>query len=110
MCQTGDDAQINNHRPSVDALFSSVANACGKRAVGVILTGMGRDGAQGVLQMRTAGSRTFGEAESSCTVYGMPKAARQIGAVLDELAIDDLAMQLAGCIGQGWASETPAAT
>ena len=72
---------VNGHRPSVDVLFASAAAVMGKQAVGVILTGMGRDGAQGLLSMRKAGARTFGQDEASCVVYGMPREAFQIGAV-----------------------------
>jgi two-component system chemotaxis response regulator CheB len=71
---------VNGHRPSVDVLFESVAKL-NRAAVGAILTGMGRDGAQGLLSMKKAGARTLGQDESSCVVYGMPKAAFEIGAV-----------------------------
>jgi two-component system, chemotaxis family, protein-glutamate methylesterase/glutaminase len=71
---------VSGHRPSVDVLFRSVAQAASD-AVGVLLTGMGRDGAAGLLEMRNAGARTIGQDESSCVVYGMPKAAFDIGAV-----------------------------
>jgi two-component system chemotaxis response regulator CheB len=71
----------SGHRPSVDALFYSVARHVGAKAVGVILTGMGADGAQGLLAMRKAGARTLGQNEATCVVYGMPKVADQIGAV-----------------------------
>jgi two-component system chemotaxis response regulator CheB len=94
ICRLGDDAPVGRHRPSVDVLFTSVATALGKRAVGVILTGMGSDGAKGLLRMRAAGAHTLGEAESSCTVYGMPKAAMRLGAVAEELEIDGLAERL----------------
>ncbi len=77
-------------------LFSSVAAALGNRAAGVILTGMGSDGAVGLLEMRAAGAHTFGEAETSCTVYGMPKAAMRLGAVAEERGIDALAERLLG--------------
>ncbi|MDR0737212.1 MAG: chemotaxis response regulator protein-glutamate methylesterase [Zoogloeaceae bacterium] len=72
---------VNGHRPSVDVLFASAAAAMGRQAVGVILTGMGKDGAQGLLSMRRAGAHTFGQDEASCVVYGMPREAFQIGAV-----------------------------
>jgi len=98
ICRIGDDAPVGNHRPSVDALYASVAAACGKRAIGVILTRMGSDGAKGLLQMRNAGALTYGEAEISCTIYGMPKAAMQIGAVTGEYQIDALATHLASQI------------
>lgn len=72
---------VNGHRPSVDVLFDSAAAVMGKQAVGIILTGMGRDGAQGLLSMRKAGARTFGQDEASCVVYGMPREAFLLGAV-----------------------------
>jgi two-component system chemotaxis response regulator CheB len=71
----------NHHRPSVDVLFESCAQNVGKNAVGVLLTGMGEDGAQGLLAMRRAGARTIAEHESTCVVYGMPRAAVELGAV-----------------------------
>lgn len=71
---------INGHRPSVDALFESVAKL-NRPAVGAILTGMGRDGAAGLMSMKKAGARTLGQDESSCVVYGMPRVAFEIGAV-----------------------------
>ncbi len=72
---------VNRHRPSVDVLFDSAAELVGRNAIGVILTGMGKDGACGLLRMRTAGARTFGQDEASCVVYGMPREAAMIGAV-----------------------------
>ena len=81
---------VNGHRPSVDVLFHSVAATCGSRAVGLILTGMGKDGAKGLLAMREAGARTFGQDEGSCVVYGMPKAAFEIGAVERQATLNDL--------------------
>jgi len=74
------DAPVNRHRPSVDFLFDSVAKHLGKRSIGVILTGMGGDGAQGLLKMRQAGASTIGQDQASCVVYGMPKEAANIGA------------------------------
>ena len=76
---------VNRHRPSVDVLFRSVALEAGKRAIGVILTGMGKDGALGMLEMRRAGAWNIGQDENSCVVYGMPREAAQVGAV-DEVA------------------------
>ncbi|MCO6437417.1 MAG: chemotaxis response regulator protein-glutamate methylesterase [Phycisphaerae bacterium] len=72
---------VNRHCPSVDVLFHSVAEKCARQTVGIILTGMGADGARGLLAMRQAGSITFGQDAASCVVYGMPKAAADIGAV-----------------------------
>ena len=73
--------KVNGHCPSVEVLFESVAKAAGPHALGIILTGMGGDGAKGLLSMRKAGARTIGQDESSCVVYGMPKVAYEIGAV-----------------------------
>ncbi len=89
-----DGPLVSGHKPSVDVLFHSVAEACGSKAVGVILTGMGRDGAEGLLRMRQAGAATLGEDESSCVVYGMPKAARDIGAVEKELPLSRIADEI----------------
>ena len=74
----------------MDVLFSSVAKAAGKRAVGVILTGMGRDGAQGLLAMRQAGASTLGQDEATSVVYGMPKAAFETGAVERQLPLEKI--------------------
>jgi two-component system chemotaxis response regulator CheB len=83
---------VNGHRPSVDVLFASLVKAnVSRRTVGVILTGMGRDGAEGLLSLRQAGAHTFGQDESTCVVYGMPKAAKEIGAVGLELPLHKLA-------------------
>ena len=73
--------KVNGHGPSVDVLFDSVAKECGEDAVGLILTGMGYDGAKGLLTMRRKGARTLGQDEGSSVVYGMPKAAFEVGAV-----------------------------
>lgn len=87
-CRLRDGAPVSGHRPSVDVLFNSVADAYGRRAAGVILTGMGRDGAAGLLAMRTAGASTIGQDEASSVVYGMPKAAYEIGAVERQLTLN----------------------
>ncbi|MBX3020877.1 MAG: chemotaxis-specific protein-glutamate methyltransferase CheB [Bdellovibrionales bacterium] len=76
-----DDPPMSRHKPSVDYLFQSVAAEMGKNSVGVILTGMGADGAKGLLQMRQQGAHTIGQDEESCVVYGMPRAAYEMGAV-----------------------------
>ncbi len=86
-CRLSNGDTVSGHRPSVDVLFNSVAQAAGAKAVGVILTGMGRDGAQGLLKMRESGARTIGQDASSCVVYGMPKAAFEIGAVERQVAL-----------------------
>jgi two-component system chemotaxis response regulator CheB len=73
-------AMVHNQRPAVDNLFLSVAACAGRNAVGVILTGMGADGAQGLLAMKNAGARTLAQDENSCVVFGMPKEAIRVGA------------------------------
>ncbi len=83
--------RVNGHCPSVDVLFYSVAKIAGKNAVGVILTGMGGDGAKGLLAMRNAGAKTIGQDEASCVVYGMPKVAYDIGAVEHRLTLSAIA-------------------
>ncbi|ESQ77648.1 chemotaxis response regulator protein-glutamate methylesterase [Asticcacaulis sp. AC402] len=80
-----DETAVGGFCPSVDVLFQSVADTCGKRAVGVILTGMGRDGAEGLLQLRRCGAATLGQDEASCVVYGMPRVAAELGAVERQL-------------------------
>jgi two-component system chemotaxis response regulator CheB len=78
--QVKDGPQVCYQRPSVDVMFSSVAEAAGANAVGVILTGMGSDGAQGLLRMKNAGARTIAQDEASCVVFGMPREAIRMGA------------------------------
>ncbi|EAR07740.1 protein-glutamate methylesterase/protein-glutamine glutaminase [Reinekea blandensis] len=85
---------VSQHRPSVDVLFESVAEACGVNAVGVILTGMGKDGATGLLSMRRAGALTLGQDEASCVVYGMPGAACALGAVSSTQTLPEMAETL----------------
>lgn len=79
---------VNRHRPSVDVLFRSAARYVGSNAIGAILTGMGNDGAQGLLAMRQAGARTIAEDQSTCVVFGMPKEAIAAGAAEDVLPLD----------------------
>ncbi len=82
--------KVNGHIPSVDVLFNSVAKHCGNKAIGVILTGMGRDGANGLLEMKRCGAKTIGQDEKSSVVYGMPKVAFEIGAVEHQIHLDDI--------------------
>ncbi|MDX1950386.1 MAG: chemotaxis response regulator protein-glutamate methylesterase, partial [Rickettsiales bacterium] len=82
--------KVSGHIPSVDVLFDSVAKNIGKVACGVILTGMGRDGAKGMLEMKKAGCFNFGQDEDSCVVYGMPKAAYLAGAVDEQVSLSKL--------------------
>ena len=81
---------VNRHRPSVDVLFNSVAEQVKSNAIGVILTGMGKDGAQGMLEMRKAGAWNIGQDQESCVVYGMPREAANVGAVEDVSPLADV--------------------
>ncbi len=72
---------VNRHRPSVDVMFRSVARTAGSNAVGILCTGMGGDGAKGLLEMKKAGAPTIGQDEASCIVFGMPRVAGELGAV-----------------------------
>lgn len=83
--------KVNGHAPSVDVLFNSVAQTVGKNAIGVILTGMGADGAKGILNMKNKGAYTIGQDEKSCVVYGMPKVAYDIGGVVKQASIENIA-------------------
>ncbi len=83
--------KVSGHCPSVDVLFSSVAKSAGRNAVGVILTGMGADGAKGLLEMKNKGAYTIGQDEQSCIVYGMPMEAFKLGAVKTQLSLSDIA-------------------
>ena len=85
---------VNRHRPAVDVLFQSVAKEVGRNAIGVILTGMGKDGAQGMLAMRKAGAWNIGQDQESCVVYGMPREAAQVGAVDEVCALGSVAARI----------------
>jgi two-component system chemotaxis response regulator CheB len=89
-CRLTQGDPVSGHRPSVDVLFNSVAQAVGEKAVGAILTGMGRDGAQGLLAMRKAGARTLGQDEQSCVVYGMPRTAFELGSVEKQVSLSSM--------------------
>jgi two-component system chemotaxis response regulator CheB len=91
-----DGPVVNRHRPSVDVLFRSVAKAAGKNALGIIMTGMGDDGAAGLLEMVNAGAFTIGQDEATCVVYGMPKEAFKRGAVRKVLPLEDIAAAITG--------------
>lgn len=91
---------VNRHRPSVDVLFDSAAVLVGAQAVGVILTGMGKDGARGLLHMRRAGAQTFGQDEASCVVYGMPREAVALGAVQEVVRLDEMARRVMTVCGR----------
>ena len=87
---------VNRHRPSVDVLFRSVAKFAGKNALGIIMTGMGDDGARGLKEMRDAGAYTYGENEDTCVVYGMPKEAMKMGGVCEEIPLQQIAGKISG--------------
>lgn len=86
--------RVNRHRPSVDVLFYSVAQAAGRNALGIIMTGMGDDGADGLKAMRDAGAVTLGQDEATCVVYGMPCEARKRGAVEREVSLHSLGEEI----------------
>ena len=85
-----DGPPVSRHRPSVNVLFSSVAAQAGRNAVGIIMTGMGDDGARGLLEMKTAGATTYAQDEASCVVFGMPREAIKLGAVDQVLPLSAL--------------------
>ncbi|HOG62156.1 MAG TPA: CheB methylesterase domain-containing protein [Sedimentibacter sp.] len=87
-CKKGD--KINGYCPSIDLLFNSAAKIAGNKSVGIILTGMGKDGAEGLLNMKKAGAYTIGQDESTSAVYGMPMAAFNIGAVTVQAKLEDI--------------------
>jgi two-component system chemotaxis response regulator CheB len=91
-----DGPRVNRHRPSVDVLFYSTAQAAGARATGVLLTGMGSDGAHGLLEMRRAGARTVAQDEATCAIFGMPKEAIALNAATDVLPLQDIPGVIAG--------------
>ncbi len=93
-CRLSEAPAVNGHRPSVDVLFASVAQAAGSHALGVILTGMGRDGANGLLTIRQRGGATMGQDEATCLVYGMPKAAFEVGAVEKQVSLHRMAKEI----------------
>ncbi len=85
---------VNRHRPSIDVLFDSAAQHAGKNAIGVILTGMGRDGAEGLLRMRQAGAYTLAQDEASCVVFGMPREAIALGAADEVVAMQEMSQRV----------------
>ncbi len=95
ICKVDQEAPVNRHRPSVDVLFRSVAMNAGQNAIGVLLTGMGRDGARGLKAMREAGAVTMAQDEHTSVVWGMPGEAVSIGATEDVLPIEEIAPRIA---------------
>lgn len=90
-CTLSEGPAVSGHRPSVDVLFRSVAQTVGRAAVGAILTGMGKDGAEGMLEMRKAGAFTLGQDEASALIYGMPRVAFERGAVIKQTSLSHMA-------------------
>ncbi|GAB1231624.1 hypothetical protein UT4_00900 [Ferrigenium sp. UT4] len=87
----GDAPPVNRHRPSVEVLFHSAAQVLGNRAIGVMLTGMGKDGAAAMLEMKRAGAYNFAQDQASSVVFGMPRAAIELGAVDEVVPLDEMA-------------------
>jgi two-component system chemotaxis response regulator CheB len=94
MVEVVDGPPVSRHKPSVDVLFRSTARAAGANATGIIMTGMGDDGARGLREMFEAGAQTFGQDEASCVVYGMPKEAKKLGAVGREIPLEQIPAQI----------------
>lgn len=91
-CYEGE--KVSGHCPSVDVIFDSVARIAGEKAIGVILTGMGADGAKGLLKMRQSGAYTIGQDEKTCVVYGMPAVAYNIGGVVKQLPLEKIPQEI----------------
>jgi two-component system, chemotaxis family, protein-glutamate methylesterase/glutaminase len=91
VCRLSEGPTVSGHRPSVDVLFRSAARVVGKSAVGVILTGMGKDGAEGMLELRQAGGVTLGQDEESALIYGMPRVAFERGGVMRQYSLTRMA-------------------
>ena len=90
VCKLDDGQPVNRHKPSVDVLFRSVAQQAGRNAIGVILTGMGKDGAMGLKEMREAGCQTIAQDEATSVVWGMPREAVELGAAVHVLGLQDI--------------------
>ena len=101
VCRLLDTDLVNGHKPSCDVLFDSVADVAGKDSIGVILTGMGRDGAAGLLRLREAGAFTIGQDEATSVVYGMPRVAYEIGAVIRQLPLARIAAEITNAVTAG---------
>ena len=100
-CELSKADPVNRHRPSVDVLFDSAAPLIGKRSVAAILTGMGKDGAKGLLGLRQSGSWTIAQDEASCVVYGMPREAAQIGGACEVASLKDVAARILASLAGG---------
>lgn len=106
-CAIDQGEKVSGHRPSCDRLFGSVAEAAGGHAIGVILTGMGRDGAEGLLALRRAGALTIAQDEASSVVFGMPRAALELKAVDMATPLTEIGVQISGALAQTAADRTP---
>ncbi len=98
-----DGPLVNRHRPSVDVLFRSVAKCAGANALGIIMTGMGDDGAAGLLEMRQAGAQTLAQDEHSCVVFGMPREAIKRGGVMRQASLDGIKSEIVAARAREWA-------
>jgi two-component system chemotaxis response regulator CheB len=106
LCELARTEPVNRHRPSVDVLFHSAAEVVGHSAIGVLLTGMGKDGALGLLHMMEKGAWTIGQDQASCVVYGMPREAALIGAVKEVASLTDIASRVLLRLGGGFHSHS----
>src|SRR6185312_6713402 len=97
--ELSDGPPVNRHRPSVDVLFRSAASVAGRNALAVILTGMGKDGAAGMLEMKQAGAYTIAQDEATCVVFGMPREAIACGATDEVLPLKQIAPRLFALLG-----------
>lgn len=107
-CRIGSEERVSGHAPSVDVLFRSMARVCPVNSLGIILTGMGRDGASGLLDVRLGGGHTIGQNEATSVVYGMPRAAFEIGAVERQLPLQSIAPYLTAAFSPESAERPPA--
>lgn len=103
MTELSQSAPVNHHRPSVEVLFRSAAKHAGRNVIGVMLTGMGKDGANAMLEMRQAGAYNFAQNEETCVVFGMPREAIAVGAVDEIVPIQDMAQRVLIKLAQGGA-------
>jgi two-component system chemotaxis response regulator CheB len=93
-----DEPRSTLHKPSIDVMMASVAKVCARRSVGVILTGMGADGVEGMRAIRDAGGKTFAESAETCVIYGMPKAAVEAGVVDRSVPLTKMADEIAATV------------
>lgn len=99
MARLKDGPPVHHQRPAVDVLFQSAAKSAGPNVVGVLLTGMGADGARGLADLRRSGAFTIAESEESCVVFGMPKMAMSMGAAPEVLALEQIAPRILRVLG-----------